>query len=141
MSEETSTATVASAFAGAKEKAAAKALPGGPFVSGEERQAWYLDRRAFWIVAAMPVESKDYGSRSRFIIVFDPSHIEFTQENSRTLDLSYTPLRDALIEELQPILQATKIVGPVYLRKVDTTKGNPAWDLSDEPPPSDEIPY
>lgn len=135
-------APAASPFGAAKERAAAKSVLGGPFLTKDEKAAIYVAGNPFWLVHAVPFEDKNYGSRARFIVTLDPATCpngEFTADGTRTLDFAASPMRDALIEEIQPLLAAQKIIGPLYLDKVPAVKGE-AWDIVDKVP-ENRIPY
>jgi hypothetical protein len=136
-------AATASPFQAARDRAAAKALAGGEFLSAEERASMHTEGTPFWVVAASVKESKEFGPRASFVIVLDPAQAangEFSAETSRTLDLGLSPFREALIAELQPLIQAQKVVGPLYLDKRATSKGRDAWDIVDTPLDG-KIPY
>lgn len=133
----------ASVFQAARDRAAAKSLSGGDFLSAEERETMREEGTPFWIVAATSKDSKEYGPRASFVIVLDPAQAqngEFSAETSRTLDLAANPFRDALIAELQPLIQSTKVIGPLYLTKFKTAGNREAWDITDDPE-AGKIPY
>jgi hypothetical protein len=133
----TPTTEAPTAFQAARDRAAAKALPAGPYLSAEEKAEMYANHTPFWLVDIQHKENTQYGERISFVVVLDlaiAENGEFDAETSRTLDLQASPFRYELMNELKPILAASKFVGPLYLAKFKTGGGKDAWDFTDEAP-------
>ena len=99
----------------------------GAYLSGDEKRQLYEAQAPFFIVHASPCVDTTYGPQTQFSVKLKG------QSEVRNLAFSHNGYRQAIAEGVvKAITGGMEAIGPCYLHKFATSKGNDAWSIADK---------
>jgi hypothetical protein len=99
------------------------------YLNAEDKERLFVTQEMFAVVGARPMIETEFGPQTHFRVKLGSD-----RETTYTMAFGHNDSRAELAKSMQALLDSGEpYVGPIYLRKFHTKKGNDAWVFNSEP--------